>query len=71
LQVVRWPVMKIEITKQFRLLEVGKRLDVDREWAANLIEKGFAKSIEAVEEVEKVEEAQVEKPKKEKSIKEK
>lgn len=43
--------MKIEIIKQFRLLEVGKRLDVDREWATNLIEKGFAKSLEVVEEV--------------------
>ena len=63
--------MKIEIIKQFRLLEVGKRLDVDREWASNLIEKGFAKSIEVVEEVEKSEESPVEKPKKEKFIKEK
>ena len=63
--------MKIEIIKQFRLLEVGKRLDVDREWAANLIEKGFAKSLEVVEEVEKSEEIPVEKPKKEKLIKEK
>ena len=61
--------MKIEIIKQFRLLEVGKRLDVDREWAANLIEKGFAKSLEVVEEVEKAEEIQGEKPKKEKFIK--
>ena len=63
--------MKIEIIKQFRLLEVGKQLDVDREWASNLIEKGFAKSLEVVEEVEKAEESQVEKPKKEKLIKEK
>ena len=63
--------MKIEIIKQFRLLEVGKQLDVDREWAANLIEKGFAKSLKVVEEVEKVEESPVEKPKKEKLIKEK
>jgi hypothetical protein len=63
--------MKIEIIKQFRLLEVGKRLDADREWASNLIEKGFAKSIEVVEEVEKSEESPVEKPKKEKLIKEK
>ena len=63
--------MKIEIIKQFRLLEVGKQLDVDREWAANLIEKGFAKSLEVVEEVEKSEESPVEKPKKEKLIKEK
>ena len=63
--------MKIEIIKQFRLLEVGKRLDVDREWAANLIEKGFAKSLEVIEEVEKSEESPVEKPKKEKLIKEK
>ena len=63
--------MKIEIIKQFRLLEVGKQLDVDREWAFNLIEKGFAKSLEVIEEVEKAEERQVEKPKKEKLIKEK
>ena len=63
--------MKIEIIKQFRLLEVGKQLDVDREWAANLIEKGFAKSLEVVKEVEKEEEITVKKPKKEKLIKEK
>ena len=63
--------MKIEIIKQFRLLEVGKQLNVDREWASNLIEKGFAKSLEVIEEVEKAEERQVEKPKKEKLIKEK
>ena len=63
--------MKIEIIKQFRLLEVGKQLDVDREWATNLIEKGFAKSLEVVEEVEKSEEVPAEKPKKEKLIKEK
>ena len=63
--------MKIEIIKQFRLLEVGNQLDTDREWATNLIENGFAKSLEVVEEVEKAEEIQVEKPKKEKFIKEK
>ena len=63
--------MKIEIIKQFRLLEVGKRLDADQEWASNLIEKGFAKSLEVVEEVENAEESPVEKPKKEKLIKEK
>ena len=63
--------MKIEIIKQFRLLEVGKQLDVDRDWAANLIEKGFAKSLEAVKEVEEEEEITVKKPKKEKLIKEK
>ena len=66
--------MKIEIIKQFRLLEVGKELDVDLEWASNLIEKGFAKSLEDVEVVEgaeKDEEDPVEKPKKEKFIKEK
>jgi hypothetical protein len=63
--------MKIEIIKQFRLLEVGKQLNVDREWASNLIEKGFAKSLEVVEEVEKTEKSPVEKPKKEKLIKEK
>lgn len=50
--------MKIEIIKQFRLLEVGKQLDVDLEWASNLIEKGFAKSLEVVEEVEKSEEVE-------------
>ena len=58
--------MKIEIIKQFRLLEVGKQLDADREWASNLIKRGFAKSLEVVEEVE---ESPVEKPKKEKLIK--
>ena len=63
--------MKIEIIKQFRLLEVGKQLDVDREWASNLIKRGFAKSLEVVKEVEKAEESPVEKPKKEKFIKEK
>ena len=63
--------MKIEIIKQFRLLEVGKQLDIDRDWAANLIEKGFAKSLEAVKEVEEEEEITVKKPKKEKLIKEK
>ena len=63
--------MKIEIIKQFRLLEVGKQLDADREWASNLIKRGFAKSLEVVEEVEKSEESPVEKPKKEKLIKEK
>lgn len=50
--------MKIEIIKQFRLLEAGKQLDVDQEWAANLIEKGFAKSLEVIEEVEKSEEVE-------------
>ena len=63
--------MKIEIIKQFRLLEVGKQLNVDREWASNLIKRGFAKSLEVVEDVEKSEESPVEKPKKEKLIKEK
>ena len=63
--------MKIEIVKQFRLLEVGKQLDADREWASNLIKRGFAKSLEVIEEVEKSEESPVEKPKKEKLIKEK
>ena len=59
--------MKIEIIKQFRLLEVGKQLDTDREWATSLIESGFAKSLEVVE----VSDEAVEKPKKEKLIKEK
>ena len=63
--------MKIEIIKQFRLLEACKQLDVDQEWASNLIKRGFAKSLEVVEEVEKSEESPVEKPKKEKLIKEK
>ena len=63
--------MKIEIIKQFRLLEFGKQLDVDLEWASNLIKRGFAKSLEVFEEVEKSEESPVEKPKKEKLIKEK
>lgn len=43
--------MKIEIIKQFRLLEVGKQLDRDREWSEDLIKRGFAKSLEVVEEV--------------------
>ena len=59
--------MKIEIIKQFRLLEVGKQLDTDREWATSLIESGFAKNLEVVE----VSDEAVEKPKKEKLIKEK
>ena len=61
--------MKIEIIKQFRLLEVGKRLDADREWASNLIEKGFAKSLEVVEEVEVSEEGLPKEVKKEKKTK--
>ena len=56
--------MKIEIIKQFRLLEVGKQLDVDREWAASLIEKGFAKSLEAVENVEESKKVRLENRKK-------
>ena len=59
--------MKIEIIKQFRLLEVGKQLDTDLEWATSLIERGFAKNLEVVE----VSDEAVEKPKKEKLIKEK
>ena len=59
--------MKIEIIKQFRLLEVGKQLDTDREWSEKLIKDGFAKSLEASE----VQEEAVAKPKKEKVIKEK
>ena len=50
--------MKIEIIKQFRLLEVGKQLDADREWASNLIKRGFAKSLEVVEDIEKSEEVE-------------
>ena len=59
--------MKIEIIKQFRLLEVGKQLDTDREWSEKLIKGGFAKSLEVSEEPEEV----AGKPKKEKFIKEK
>jgi len=54
--------MKIEIIKPFRLLEFGKQLDIDMEYSAILIKKGFAKSLESVEEVDKEEE----KPKKKK-----
>ena len=44
--------MKIEIIKPFKLLEVGKQLNIDGEYAGNLIKKGFAKSLEVVEEGE-------------------
>ncbi len=44
--------MKIEIIKQFRLLEVGKQINVDREFSISLINRGFAKSLEPVEVVE-------------------
>lgn len=47
--------MKIEIIKPFRLLTVGQKLDIDREYSNNLIKKGFAKSLEIVEEVKKIE----------------
>lgn len=47
--------MKIEIIKPFRLLTVGQKLDIDREYSNNLIKKGFAKSLEIVEEVKEVE----------------
>ena len=56
--------MKIEIIKQFRLLEAGKQLDIDSEYATNLIKKGFAKSLEDVEPIEKVEENKSAKAKK-------
>lgn len=56
--------MKIEIIKPFRLLEVGKQLDIDSEYSANLIKKGFAKSLEVVEDVEKVPTEEVKKEKK-------
>ena len=59
--------MKIEIIKQFRLLEVGKQLDADREWSEDLIKRGYAKSLESDEKTEK----EVEKPVKEKPVKEK
>lgn len=42
--------MKIEIIKQFRLLEVGRKLDTDREWSEKLIKEGYAKSLETLEE---------------------
>ncbi len=54
--------MKIEILKQHKLLEVGAKLDIDREYSLMLISKGIAKSLE-VEEVKEV--AEVEKPKSE------
>jgi len=57
--------MKIEIIKPFKLLEVGKQLDIDSGYASNLITKGFAKSLEEVElvaPVEEVEEVVEEKP---------
>jgi hypothetical protein len=47
--------MKIEIIKRFRLLEVGKQLDVDAEFSLSLIKRGFAKSLEPVEVVEVLE----------------
>ena len=48
--------MKIEIVKQFKLLEVGKQLDIDAEYAKNLIKKGFAKSLEVEIQPETAEE---------------
>ena len=56
--------MKIEIIKPFRLLEVGKQLDIDGGYATNLIKKGFAKSLEEVEPIEEVEEKKAIKVKK-------
>ena len=61
--------MKIEIIKPFRLLEVGKQLNIDAEYAANLIKKGFAKSLEVVEVVAESETIEVEKPKATKKVK--
>ena len=57
--------MKIEIIKQFRLLPIGKQLDVDAEFSLSLIKRGFAKSLEQVEVVKVLEaEKQIEeKPK--------
>ena len=46
--------MKIEIIKPFKLLEVGKQLNIDGEYASNLIKKGFAKSIEVTKDVKEV-----------------
>ena len=48
--------MKIEIVKPFKLLEVGQKLDIDAEYAANLIKKGVAKSLEKPTKVEKTKE---------------
>ena len=62
--------MKIEIIKPFRLLEVGKQLDIDIEYSKNLIKKGYAKSLEDVEEIEEVPEL-IEKLKAKASAKEK
>jgi hypothetical protein len=50
--------MKIEIIKPFRLLIVGQKLDIDREYCKKLIDKGFAKSLEPVK-VEESEEVEV------------
>ena len=57
--------MKIEIIKQFRLLPIGKQLNIDAEFSLSLIKRGFAKSLEPVEVVEVLEaEKQIEeKPK--------
>ena len=38
--------MKIEMTKQHKLLTVGQQLNIDAEYANALIKKGVAKSIE-------------------------
>jgi hypothetical protein len=43
--------MVIEILKPHKLLTVGQVLDIDREYSANLIKKGIAKSLEVEEEL--------------------
>ena len=48
--------MKIEIVKPFKLLTLGQQLNIDAEYAANLIKKGFAKSLEKTTKVEKTKE---------------
>jgi hypothetical protein len=46
--------MKIEIIKSHRLMIVGQKLDIDREYCLGLIKKGIAKSLEVVPEVPEV-----------------
>ena len=49
--------MKIEIIKAHKLMVVGQKLDIDREYCLGLIKKGIAKSLEVVPEVPEVPEA--------------
>lgn len=46
--------MKIEIIKAHKLMIVGQKLDIDREYCIGLIKKGIAKSLEDVPEVPEV-----------------